>query len=44
MIQHSTTEVNKLFILSFDIITGENNTTKDHKDTFFQIIMYQKLK
>ena len=44
MIQHPTTEVNKLFIMSFDIIAGENNTTKDRRDTFFQIIMYKKLK
>ena len=38
MIQHPATENNKLFILSFDIITGENNTAKDHRDTFCKLL------
>ena len=28
------TNVNKLFVLSFQRIAGENNTTKDHRDSF----------
>ena len=26
--------VNRLFVLSFQRIVGENNTTKDHRDSF----------
>ena len=28
------TNVNRLFVLSFQRIAGENNTTKDHRDSF----------
>ena len=28
------TNVNKLFVLSFQRIAGESNTTKDHRDSF----------
>ena len=35
------TKVNKLFVLSFERIAGENNTTKDHRDSF---VMCQMLK
>ena len=28
------TKVNRLFFLSFEIIVGEKNTTKDHRDSF----------
>ena len=27
-------KVNRMFILSFERIAGENNTTKDHRDSF----------
>ena len=28
------TNVDRLFVLSFQRIAGENNTTKDHRDSF----------
>ena len=34
------TNVNRLFVLSFRRIAGENSTAKDRRD-FFNIIMYQ---
>ena len=40
LIDPTFTNVNTLFVLSFQIIVGENNTTKDHRD-FFHIIMFQ---
>ena len=41
LIDPTFTNVNRLFVLSFQRIAGENNTTKDQRD-FFHIIMYQK--
>ena len=32
------TNVNRLCVLSFQRIAGENNTTKDYKDSFSQIL------
>ena len=43
LIDPTFTKVNRLFVLSFEKIVGENNTTKDPRD-FFHIIMYQTLK
>ena len=34
LIDLTFTNVNRLFVLSFQIIAGENNTTKDHRDSF----------
>ena len=34
LIDPTFTNVNRLFILSFQRISGENNTTKDHRDSF----------
>ena len=36
LIDPTFTNTNKLFVLSFQIITGENNTTKDYRDSFSQ--------
>ena len=33
-IDPTLTKVNRLFVLSFERIAGENNTTKDHRDSF----------
>ena len=40
LIDPTYTNVNRLFVLSFQRIAGENNTTKDYRDSF-HIIMYQ---
>ena len=34
LIDPTFTNVNRLFVLSFQRIAGENNTTKDYKDSF----------
>ena len=34
LIHPTFTNVNRLFVLSFQWIAGENNTTKDHRDSF----------
>ena len=34
LIDPKFTNVNRLFVLSFQIIAGENNTTKDYRDSF----------
>ena len=34
LIDSTFTNVNRLFVLSFQRIAGENNTTKDHRDSF----------
>ena len=34
LIDPTFTNVNRLFVLSFQWIAGENNTTKDHRDSF----------
>ena len=34
LINPTFTKVNRLFILSFERIAGENNTTRDHRDSF----------
>ena len=34
LIDPTFTNVNTLFVLSFQRIAGENNTTNDHKDSF----------
>ena len=34
LIDPAFTKVNRLFVLSFERIAGENNTTKDHRDSF----------
>ena len=34
LIDLSFTKVNRLFVLPFERIAGENNTTKDHRDSF----------
>ena len=34
LIDPTFTNVNRLFVLSFQIIAGENNTTKDYRDSF----------
>ena len=34
LIDPTFTNVNRLFVLSFQRIAGENNTTKDHRDSF----------
>ena len=34
LIDPTFTKVNRLFVLSFERIAGENNTTKDHRDSF----------
>ena len=34
LIDPTFTKINRLFVLSFERIAGENNTTKDHKDSF----------
>ena len=34
LIHPTFTNVNRLFVLSFQRIAGENNTTKDHRDSF----------
>ena len=34
LIDPTFTNVNRLFVLSFQRITGENNTTKDRRDSF----------
>ena len=34
MIDPTFIKVNRLFVLSFERIAGENNTTKDHRDSF----------
>ena len=36
LIDPTFTNANKLFVLSFQRITGENNTTKDYRDSFSQ--------
>ena len=43
LIDPTLTNVNRLFVFSFQRIAGENNTTKDYRD-LFHIIMYQTLK
>ena len=35
------TNVNRLFVLSFQRLAGENNTITDHRDSFSHYIMYQ---
>ena len=40
LIDPTFTNLNRLFVLSFQRIAGENNTTKGHRDSF-HIIMYQ---
>ena len=40
LIDPTFTYVNRLFVLWFQRIAGENNTTKGHRDSF-HIIMYQ---
>ena len=40
LIDPTFTNVNRLLVLSFQIIAGENNTTKDYRDSL-SIIMYQ---
>ena len=40
LIDPTFTSVNRLFVLSFQIIAGENNTAKDYRDSL-SIIMYQ---
>ena len=34
LIDPTITKVNRLFVLSFQRIAGENNTTKDYRDSF----------
>ena len=34
LVDPTFTKINRLFILSFARISGENNTTKDHRDSF----------
>ena len=34
LIDPTFTKVNRLFVLSFERIAGENNTAKDHRDSF----------
>ena len=34
LIDPTFTNVNRLIVLLFQIIAGENNTTKDHRDSF----------
>ena len=34
LIDPTFTKVNRLFVLSFERITGENNETKDYRDSF----------
>ena len=34
LIDPTFTKVNRLFVLSFERIAEENNTTKDHRDSF----------
>ena len=34
LVDPTFTNVNRLFVLSFRRIAGENNTTKDHRDSF----------
>ena len=34
LIDPTFTNVNRLFVLSFQRIAGENNTTKDYRDSF----------
>ena len=34
LIDPTFTKINRLFVLSFERMAGENNTTKDHKDSF----------
>ena len=34
LIDPTFTNVHRLFVLSFPRIAGENNTTKDHRDSF----------
>ena len=34
LIDPTFTEVNRLFVLSFERTAGENNATKDHRDSF----------
>ena len=36
LIDPTFAKVNRLFVLSFERIAGENNTTKDHIDSFTQ--------
>ena len=43
LIDPTFTKVNRLFVLSFERITGENNAKKI-KEILFQIIIYQMLK
>ena len=43
LIDPTFTNVNRLFVLSFQRIAGESNTTKDYRD-LFHVIMYQTLK
>ena len=40
LIDPTFASVNRLFVLSFQRIAGENNTRKDYRD-FFHVIMYQ---
>ena len=40
LIDPTFTNVNRLLVLSFQIIAGENNTAKDYRDSL-SIIMYQ---
>ena len=34
LIDPTFVDVNRLFVLSFERIAGENNATKDHRDSF----------
>ena len=34
LIDPTFTKVNRLFVLSFERVAGENNTTKDHRDCY----------
>ena len=43
LIDATFTNVNRLFVLSFQRIAGENNTAKDQRDSF-HTIMCQTLK
>ena len=43
LIDPTFTKVNRLFVLLFERVVGENNTAKDRRD-FFHIIMYKTSK
>ena len=34
LIDPTFTKVDRLFVLSFERVAGENNTTKDHRDCY----------